>query len=181
MAPTPFSYGGDTILSHPIFVESILPFLLVFTIVFAVLQKSKLFGEGKKQIDAIIGLVVGLLVISFANAIGIILQMTIFLAVSLVVILVLMVMLGAFAPEGKLFGDDGMFPKALKYIAMVVVVVAVVIATVYITGFWNYLYDWIYIGSESTIFINILFFLIIAGAIVAVILGAGKGGGKGGK
>jgi hypothetical protein len=170
MAVTPFSYGGNTILSHPIFVETILPFLLVFTIVFAVLEKSKILGDGKRQVDAIVALVVGLVVISFAQAVGIILQMTIFLAVALVVILVLMILLGAFAAEGK-FTD--MFPKALRYIAIVVVVVAVVIAAVYITGFWERLYDWVYIGSESNIFINILFFVIIAGAIVAVIVGTG--------
>ena len=55
--------GGPTLLSHPIFVETILPFLLVFTLVFAVLQKSKILGDNKKQIDAIVSLVVGLLLI----------------------------------------------------------------------------------------------------------------------
>ena len=121
------SYGGNTILSHPIFIETILPFLLVFTIVFAVLQKSKIFGDGKRQIDAIVALVIGLLAIAFGNAVGIILQMTVFLAVSLVIILVLMLLLGAFAEEGKLFGDSGTLPKALKYILIVVAVLAVVI------------------------------------------------------
>ena len=163
------TYGGNTILSHPIFVETILPFLLVFTIVFAILQKAKIFGENKKQIDAIVGLVVGLLVISFGQATGIILQMTVFLAVSLVVILVLMLLLGSFSEEGKFFEK---FPKAVNYILIVVVLLAVVIAAVYTTGFWQYLYDWIYIGSESTIFVNILFVVIIAGAVVAVMFGA---------
>ncbi len=175
MAPTPFSYGGDTILSSPIFVESILPFLLVFTIVFAVLQKSKLFGDGKKQIDAIVALVVGVLVVSFAGATGIILQMTIFLAVSLVVILVLLILLGAFAEEGKFWGDNGMFPKALRIIAMIVVILAVVIAATYITGFWETLYDWVFLGgTSSSTFVNVLFFIIIAAAVAAVIVSSGK-------
>lgn len=176
MAPTPFSYGGNTILSSPIFVETILPFLLVFTIVFAVLQKSKLFGDGKKQIDAIVALVAGILIVSFAGATGVILQMTVFLAVSLVVILVLLILLGAFAKEGEFWGDKGMFPNALKYVAMVVVILAVIIAAVYVTGFWEYLYDWVYVGgTSSSTFINVLFFVIIAGAVTAVLV---KSGGK---
>lgn len=175
MAPIPFSYGGDTILSSPIFVETILPFLLVFTIVFAVLQKSKLFGDGKKQIDAIVALVVGVLVVSFAGATGIILQMTVFLAVSLVVILVLLILLGAFAEEGKFWGKEGMFPNALKYIAMIVVILAVVIAATYVTGFWEYLYDWVYLGgTSSSTFINVVFFIIIAAAVAAVLVSSGK-------
>src|SRR3989338_6520443 len=122
--PEGFTYGGSTFLSHPIFVETILPFLLVFTIVFAVLQKSKIFGDGKKQIDAIVSLVVGLLVISFGQATGIIVQLIPFLAVSLVVILVLMILLGSFAEEGKFFKDY--FPSGLVKALMAVVVIAVV-------------------------------------------------------
>ncbi len=169
-----FIYGGDTILSHPIFVETILPFILVFTIVFGILQKSKIFGDGKKQIDSLVALVAGLLLVSFAQAVGIILQLTVFLSVSLVVILVLLLILGAFVPEGKFF--ETMMPKAVQYTIIPLAFVAVTIAVVYITGFWEYLYDWIYLGSESTIFINIFFVAVVVGAIIAVI--SGKSGGK---
>ena len=96
-----FTYGGQTILSHPLFIETILPFLLIFTIVFAVLQKSKIFGDGKKQIDAIVALVFGLLAIAFAQATGIIIQLIPFLAVSLVIILVFMILVGSFGKPGN--------------------------------------------------------------------------------
>ena len=164
-----FTYGGNTILSHPIFIETILPFLLVFTIVLGILQKSKIFGDGKKQVDAIVSLVVGLIVVSFAQATGIILQMSVFLGVALVILLVFMLLVGSFTEEGKFFEK---FPNGLRVALIVLIVAAVTIAAVYVTGFWQYLYDWIYIGSESTIFINILFVVIIVGAIIAVVLGS---------
>ena len=41
--------------------DILLPFMLVFTLVFAALQKMKLFGEEKKNINMIIALVMGLL------------------------------------------------------------------------------------------------------------------------
>lgn len=154
-------------MSHPIFVETILPFVLVFTIVFAVLQKAKVFGEGKRQIDALIALVAGLLVISFASATGFIIQLVPFLAVSLVVLLVLMILLGSF------FKGPSDWPKWINYPLIIVAILAVVIAVVYITDVWQYIRDLIYTGGDSGIFINIVFIIIIAVAVVTVIY-AGK-------
>ena len=52
----------------PFFIEYVLPFVLVFTLIFAVLQKTKLLGDNTQQIDAIIGLVIGLFLIAFPAA-----------------------------------------------------------------------------------------------------------------
>lgn len=165
--PEGFTYGGQTILSHPIFVETILPFLLVFTIVFAVLQKSKIFGEGKKQIDAIVGLVVGLLVISFAQATGIIVQLIPFLAVALVIILAFLILVGSFGKSGDAMLSDG-WKKAL----IAIVAIAVVIAVLIITNAWQYIQDWIFVGENSNLLVNAVFIAIIIGAIVFVYIGA---------
>src|SRR3989344_1864990 len=154
--------GGPTLISHPLVVETILPFLLVFTLVFAVLQKSKILGDGKKQIDAIVALVIGLLVISFGQATGYILQLIPFLAVSLVVILVLMLLLGSFTEQGKFFEK---FPKGIKYILMVSVTLAVAIAVIYITGFWETVNEWLFVtGGTSGLLANIIFIVIVVGA-----------------
>ncbi|MBU0907796.1 MAG: hypothetical protein KKD18_00840 [Nanoarchaeota archaeon] len=159
----PFTYGGQTILSHPIFVETILPFLLVFTIVFAILQKSKVLGDGKKQIDAIVSLAIALIVISFAQAVGIILQLIPFLAVSLVILLVLFILLGSF---WKI--DDA--PKGFQYLLVAVITVAVAIAVMYFTNAWQWLLDLLYGGiGESELLTNAIFIIVIAAAVVAVV------------
>ena len=44
------------IFDNPFFTEMLLPFLLVFVVVFAILQKTKILGEEKAQIDAIVAL-----------------------------------------------------------------------------------------------------------------------------
>ena len=168
MATGGFEYGGLTILSHPLFVEAILPFILVFTIVFAVLQKSEVLGKGKKQVDAIVSLVVGLLVISFGQAVGIIVQLIPFLAVSLVVLLVLLILLGSFAKEGEF-----KLHKSIKVILTVVILVAVVIAVLLISGAWDTVYDFIWLNSGSGFLINIVFVVVVIGAIVSVLLGSG--------
>src|SRR3989344_3729501 len=88
------AYGGFTILSSPFFVEGVLPFILIFSLVFAVLQKSKILGEGKHQLDALVSFSVALLTIAFANAVNVIVQLVPVLAVGLVVLLVFMVLWG---------------------------------------------------------------------------------------
>ena len=43
--------------------DALLPFLLIFTILFAILQKVQIFGKEKKNINVIVSLVIGLLVV----------------------------------------------------------------------------------------------------------------------
>ncbi|MEK6800515.1 MAG: hypothetical protein AABY10_02970 [Nanoarchaeota archaeon] len=164
-----FTYGGQTLLSNPIVVETILPFLLVFTIVFAVLQKSEILGKGKRQIDAIVSLVIGLLIISLGQAVGIIIQLTYFLSVSLVIILVFLILIGSFTKEGDFFKE---FPKGMRWILIVASLIAVIIAVLYITGAWEYLFNLVSEGSESNFIINLGFVVIMIGAIAAVLYGS---------
>lgn len=161
----------ETILTGSFVQELVLPFLLVFAVVFAVLQKSKIFGEGKKQIDAIIALVVGLIVVSFANAVDIISSLMPFLAVGLVVILVFMILWGLVFKEGGFeIGDR------LKWTFGVIIAIAVVIAVLYATGRWDDLANILSgIGTTKEWISNIVIIVIVIGAIVAVVLG-GKSG-----
>lgn len=162
--PAAFTYGGNTILSNPIFVETVLPFLLVFTIVFAILQKSEILGKGKKQIDAIVSLVVGLLVISFGQATGIIVQLIPFLAVSLVIILVLLILMGFFS-----MGEPLKLHNNFKYAMWAAAIIAVIIAVLYITDGWLYILGFLSVNSSSNgIVVNIIFIAIIIGAIFFV-------------
>ncbi|MBW2985045.1 hypothetical protein KY313_00105 [Candidatus Woesearchaeota archaeon] len=43
--------------------DALLPFLLIFAVIFAILQKVKIFGKDKKNINVILALVIGLLVV----------------------------------------------------------------------------------------------------------------------
>src|SRR3989344_3767877 len=106
----------EPILISPFFVSYILPFVLVFTLIFAILQKTQLLGEGKKQIDALVGAVVGLVLIAFPFARDIIVQLMPFLAVSAVVLLVFMLLYGFIV--GKKEGD--VLNKGLKIVFAII-------------------------------------------------------------
>jgi hypothetical protein len=158
---------GFTILQNDFVVYGILPFLLVFVVVFAILQKSRILGEGKKQVDAIVALVIGLIVISFGNAVGIIVGLSTFMAVASVVILVFMILYGMVYKEGEFD-----LHKNVKLAFGFLIALAVVIAVLIQTGYWGTLYDFFLLGGAGDFGPTIVFIVIIAVAIGSVLWGA---------
>jgi hypothetical protein len=158
----------ETILSSPFFSEIVLPFLLIFTVAFAVLQKSEVLGKGKKQTDALISLAIALIFVSVGKAVGIVNNLVPFLAVALVVILAFLLLFGSFFSSGDIAGS-----KPLKIILGIVAAVAVAIAVIYYTGVWDWVKD-IFEGEGSSIATNIVFIVLIAAAIAVVVGFGGK-------
>ena len=167
---------ASTIFTNDIFSEIILPFVLVFVVLFAILQKTKILGDGKKQIDSIVSLVIALIVISFSYATGIIVKLMPFLAVAVIVILVLVILLG-FVSGGK---EAYVIPKGLKVGVSIVAGIALIVAVLWASGslgdVWEYLFDSDFSGN---LFTNIVFLLVIGG-VIAIALTSGKSGGSGG-
>jgi len=166
---------AETIFSEPIFIEIILPFLLVFTIVFAILDKTKLLGEGKRQINAITSLVIGLILIGFPFARDIVVKLIPFLVVCLVILFVFMLLYGFIS--GKKEGD--VLSKGLKVTLGLIFGLAVLVAVLWITGAWETIYSIAVEGEYAgKIFVNLLLVAIIVGAIAIVLSSGGKSGGE---
>lgn len=164
---------SGTFLSNPFFVNAVLPFLLVFVIVFAILQKTQILGEGKKQIDAIVALVVGLIVISFSYATGVIVTLVPFLAVLAVIILIFMILYGMVYKD-----KEFQIHKGLKIAFGILIGIAIIIAVIFATGAWDFL-RFLFLSSQSSgFFYNVIFALVIVAAIAAVLWGSGKTGSK---
>lgn len=159
--------SSSTILSSPLFIQGVLPFLLVFVLVFAVLQRAKIFGDNVKQINALIALVIGLIVVSFSYYTNIIVNLVPILAVGLVVILVFLLLWGS-----VFVGEEFKIAGWVKWVFAGLAFLAVVISMMIITGAWDYFKDnW----GGSQIFTNVVF-LVIVGIAIAVVVGLGKGG-----
>ncbi len=156
---------GDTLLANPLVVNVILPFLLVFTIVFAILQKTKILGEEKRQIDAIVSLVIGLIVVSFGFATNIIISLVPVLAVSAVVIMVFMVIYGM----GHVGKEEFKLPPKAKGVIAVLAAIVVVIAVLVSTGAWDYLAELFYSEDGSGVVTNVIALVIIIAVIGAVV------------
>jgi hypothetical protein len=130
--------------------QTVLAFILVFTIIFAILQKSEILGKGKKQIDALVALAVGLLVVSVGFAMDIITRLMPFLGVSVVIILVFMILFGFFFKQGEF-----KFEKSVITAFGILAFVAVVIAVLHITDAWGAIVAF-FTNSESLVTNGIL-------------------------
>ena len=88
------------ILSSELVGQIILPFVLVFVLIFAILDRIKILGEDKRQINALVSLAIALIFITFTKATGIIINLAAFVAVLAVIILVFLILWG-FIAGGK--------------------------------------------------------------------------------
>lgn len=158
--------AAGTILQSDFVTQLILPFLLVFTLVFAILEKTKLLGDEKKQINAIIALVVGFIFISFSKYVGITTNLMGIVAVVAVVLLVFM-MLFSFASGEKEFK----MPKGIQYTLWILIALVLIVAILVFTGVWDTIINSVMAGNS--IVANIVFIIIIIVA-VAVVLWGGK-------
>ena len=156
----------ETLFASDIFTKGILPFLLVFTLIFAILDRSKILGDGKRQINAIIALVVALLLIAFAYPTGVITKLTVYAAVAAVVIFVFLLLYGFVASDNK----EGLkLPAGIKIAGGIIVLVGLVIAVAWATGALSYLTG-VFSGSNSSaIWANVLLIAVIIGMVVMVV------------
>ncbi len=156
---------GGLILLNPFVVENVLPLVLVFTLVFAILEKTRVLGEDKRQINAILGFIIGLILIA-SPVKYIVIELMPFLAVSLVILFVFMLIYGFVV--GKTDGD--VLNKGLKITLGIIFGLALVTFLLYITGYWEFIHSYTF-GGGSNIWYNALLGIVIIGVIIAVIQG----------
>lgn len=154
--------GGPTILQNDFVVYILLPFLLVFTLVFAILQKSQILGKGKSRNDAIVALVIGLMVVAFGYPTGIIVRLVPWLGVGVVILLVFLLLWAAVYKEGE-FSVPANVQKWLG----VLIFIGVVIAVLMVSGKWDDLFN--LATANSTTLYTIIFVILIALGIVVVV------------
>ena len=158
------------ILQSEVLTRFILPFLLVFFIVFAILEKTKLFGEGKKQLNALISFVIGLIFVSVLFPVLVINNLILFLTVALVSIFVLLLI------WGFIFGDAKGFklPDWMKIGLVVITGIAFIVAIIWATGFLDKIGEFLFKQSWSKSFWTNFSFIIAIAIALALILSSKK-------
>jgi hypothetical protein len=152
-----------------IFMEMILPFLFVFVSVFAVLQKTNVLGNNAR-VDALIGLVIGLILIGFPMPRDILVGIMPWMAVGIAVIFVFLVLWGFVDGSSEVKG----IPNSLKYTLMGLIALFVVAVVMIISGAGEILMD--SFSGDSEVWMNVFMVLVIVG-VVGVALKSGSGGG----
>lgn len=161
--------------------EVLLPFLLIFTLVFAILQKTKILGDDKKNFNVVIALVAGLAVViphvsnsypTGTDVVDIINQVLPQVSLVLVGFLMFLILIGIFGAESKWIGASW---SGLMALLSLVIIAGIFIAAIF-PG-WNFS-DWIYyyFGSEA---ISLLIVILIFGLIIWFITKPETGPGAG--
>ncbi|OYT36758.1 hypothetical protein B6U91_00405 [Candidatus Pacearchaeota archaeon ex4484_71] len=146
----------------------ILPFLVIFALVFGILSTMNLFGNNR-AINAIISLSTALLSLQFNFVPVFFAEIFPKMGIILAIIVVVFILLGLFVKD-----DDGNLPGSFKTIMVVVIGIMVVWAVISSLGNfgWYVGYGWWY-GLQywlPTIIVTVL----IIGAIAAIIVFSGK-------
>jgi hypothetical protein len=148
--------------------EIFLPFLLVFVVVFAILQKSKVLGDGKSQIDAMVAFVIGLILIGFPQPRDIVVGLMPWLAVGVAVILVFLILYGFVA------GDLTSVPDWMKITFGILAGLFTIGIVLAVTGLWDYILNLLSDSGDSSIWMTIVMIVLIIGAAIVVVLGSKK-------
>jgi hypothetical protein len=162
----------ETIFQHFIFREFILPFLLVFVIVFAILQKTKILGDDKKQLDAIVAFVIGLIFVGVAYPKSVVNHMILFLTVAIIVVFVALLLWGFVSGEdAKIpFGDS----KAMRWVVGIVIILAVSIAFFWSAGVDSSVFNFLFKQNWSNTFWTNTIFVVVVAVALALILKSAK-------
>jgi len=140
------------------FFTYLLPFLLIFALVFGILTQIKLFKDSK-SINGIIALVVGLLALQFPMVPQFFSEIFPRLGIGLSIILVIMILLGLFLNSEK--DNDPM-----KWVLLVVAGIILVVVLVKTAGALGWSSGWWWQDNWPMV-VGVAFILGIIGIIVA--------------
>ena len=162
----------ETILQHWIFTKFALPFLLIFFIVFGILEKTKIFGSEKKQLNALISFIISAIFVVAVSPKLVVANLILFLTVAIIVVFIGLLLWGFIAGEEGLKFEKA--PKGLKYFIGLVVVVSVLVALLWALGvegsFFGGVFNFLFSQAwSSTFWINALFIAVIIIALVLVL------------
>ena len=157
--------------------DVLLPFMLIFVIIYAILQKTRILGEGKKNLNIVVAVVVGLLVViphvtgrfaSNADPVLIINDALPQISIVLVAIVFLLILIGVFGQDYVFLGVT--MPGWITIISFGIVILVFGGAAGWWGGdFGSTLED--FFGTEG---IAVAIMLLTFGVVIAWITGESK-------
>ena len=129
------------------FYSVILPFLLVYVVVFGILEKSGIFKNGDdnqvKNINSIIAFVFALFVVASIQTVKYLQSFITSAIVFIIFILVVLILVGFVFGDKymQLFMDGDKIKKPLAWVIAGVILIVAIVALIVATGVWDTIYD----------------------------------------
>ncbi|HLC62700.1 MAG TPA: hypothetical protein VJJ21_00100 [Candidatus Nanoarchaeia archaeon] len=158
--------------------DIVLPFLLVFAIVYAVLDKTRILGQytykgesyPNKNLNAVVAFVVAMLVVAAANIVGVINEALPNIVLLLVVLVSLLLLVGVFFKTGEL--DLGTTHKTT--VGIFIGLISIGVLLIFLGAIRNedgkswleWVFNWIIEQWQGPIFASLLIFILAIATIV---------------
>ena len=158
--------------------DVVLPFLLVFTMMFAVLERTKVFGtegkEGKtrKNLNAMVAFVIAFLVLASSKLVEAITTVSSNVVMLVMLGVFFLLTIGAFKAEGEV-GKEGIKEAWLRNVFIVIMLIGIIlifldaIKTENGDSWWDVTVDYLRDNWDSTVFASLA---LIVGVIIFVAL-----------
>ena len=151
--------------------DIILPFLLVFTIVFAIFEKTRVLGTEevggkfypKKNLNAMTAFVIAFLVIASARLVAIINEALANIVLLLLVIIMFLMLIGTFYSEGEEVILKGGWRTTFMVVSLLGIILIFLNAIPMDSGesFLSWMINYVYYNFSSTGVSAIIFFILI--------------------
>lgn len=158
----------ETILQHWILTKFAYPFLLMFFIVYAILEKTEVLGKEKKQLNAFVSFIISLIFVSAVFPKLVVGNLILFLTVALIVVFVALLL------WGFIVGEEAKITGKAKNIAIGVIVLAMIIAVLWATGITFGFFESLFTQSWSASFWTNFLFVVVVAVALALVIGKKK-------
>ena len=145
--------------------DVVLPFLLVFTIVFAILEKTKVFGTeqidgkeySKKNLNSITAFVIAFFVIASSKLVEIITTVSSYTVILLLLSVLFLLLVGSFMKEG----EGGFLKGNWNYFFMIMMFVGIALIFIYALGWWDVMWGFFRFQTGGEVVGSIILLAII--------------------
>jgi hypothetical protein len=160
------------------FYDVVLPFLLVFTIVFAILEKTRILGTEdikgvkytKKNLNSIVAFVLAFLVVASTKLVAAINEIMANVVLLLILSISFLLLIGSFFKQ-----DEEVYLKEgpWRILFMLIMFFGIVITFLHSFGWFNIAWDWL-VGHWQTNFVATVVLLLFIALFMYYIIGGGK-------
>ena len=167
-------YGSIEFMKSFGIFDIVLPFLLVFTVIFGILEKTKVFGtEGdssRKNLNAMVAFVIGFFVVAATQIVYLMQAALPYIMFLLILIIMFMILFGSTVGEGELNIWEQFANKRTKGIFAFGLFIAIIAIVLGAMGMLESLIEWLFLHFTGPVLSTVILLLVV-GIFMWIVVG----------
>lgn len=165
---------AETFIHLPIISNFLLPFCLIFFLVFAILERTKVLGDGVKKLNAMTAFVIALIFVGAIFPKTFVENLILFLTMALVVVFVVLLLWG-FLAGGKVSLESGKGKTIAGILAALTVLIFLLVYFDFFPTLTHTVSAALFKQSWSSAFWTNFLFIVVIAIALALVLKSSKG------